>query len=204
MLATTLAVMAMVTAQDGPVATAPPASPLDFEAYAREVQERNAAAQAEPGAGRIGFPVRSGPVPDDQPVPGWAFSDPARWERTQCGETPEDACLRTARNRLALARAEQAENAPLASGPAPGRCRNVWTPSAEGVGGSFSRICGDEAASAQLLEDMRRRDEQTRQDAERDCVRRPETTDQGVRWTLVCGSAANRERANEMLDNLLR
>lgn len=202
---TLIAVLMLATPQDGPIATARPESRVDLEAYAREVQERNATAQAQAGTGRIGFAVQLGPIPEGQPVPAWAFTDRARWERTQCGETPDEACLRTARNRLAIARAEQAEAAPVErAGPAPERCRNVWTPAAEGVGGSFSRICGDEGASAQLLEDMRRRDEQTRQDAERDCVRRPETTDQGVRWTLVCGSTPNRERANDMLDSLLR
>lgn len=91
------------------------------------------------------------------PVPAWAFDDPARWDANQCGEAAEAACLRAARNRLALARVDRLE-AQTPDRPSPAervaagesretvvgqRCRWTTTPSDSGVGGTVVRTCGD-------------------------------------------------------------
>lgn len=109
------------------------------------------AQQPDRRVGSLGFRV----APDNPDIPAWAFSDPARWELSQCGAEGDDACRRQARNRLAMARAGVAAAAPAAGGDAaPDNCRMVMRRSQEGFGGSLSRVCGDgaevEAALARL------------------------------------------------------
>lgn len=105
---------------------------------------------AAPRTGRLGFPTADR---SDGAVPAWALTDPARWETSQCGAAGDDACRRQARNRLAMARAGEAAEAPP-SGGASGdaqNCRMVMRRSESGFGGSLSRVCGDEAAVQDLL-----------------------------------------------------
>jgi hypothetical protein len=104
--------------------------------------------------------TRPAPVaPDDgAAVPGWALTDPARWERSQCGDDGDEACRRGARNRLAMARASATDllETPSAGGvapaPTPQRCRMVTQRSETGFGGSFTRVCGDGASAERALE----------------------------------------------------
>lgn len=96
-----------------------------------------------------------GPVPPLAAVPAWAFDDPVRWDANQCGQEPDAACLRAARNRLALARVDrlQYQDRPspaerVAAGESREtvvgqRCRWIATRSEEGVGGAVTRSCGD-------------------------------------------------------------
>lgn len=121
---------------------------------------------APAGPSRIPFTVRvdelTQPAPvavdDGGPVPAWALTDQARWERVRCGEAGDEACRRAARNRLAIARAEANDllDNPSAGGvapaPAPQRCRMVTQRSETGFGGSFTRVCGDGASVERALE----------------------------------------------------
>lgn len=148
-----------------------------------------------------------------------------RFRRMGPSETPAEAAARAQRAEAArleaeaqseqwddprdlfdieLAAAEPARAPANNPAPAQPRCRNVFQRAESGFGGSFSRVCGDgEPQGPSLLEEMRARDAAQQQAAERDCIRRPEPTDQGVRWTLVCGSRENRDRARDALDALL-
>lgn len=111
------------------------------------------AQRADERAGPSGFRTRRA----DGEVPAWALDDPAAWEASECGAAGDEVCLRQARNRLAMARAGMAAEAP-ASGGAPGdgqNCRMVMRRSESGFGGSLSRVCGDEAESAAALERLR-------------------------------------------------
>jgi hypothetical protein len=128
-----------------------------------------------PTQGRIPFNVqlneltRPAPVAVDSgaEVPGWALTDPARWERLRCGANGDEACRRAARNRLAVARASMAERAEPASPSRPHEnCRMVTQWSESGFGGSFTRVCGDGAsverareANQAMLDDLRERTE---------------------------------------------
>lgn len=91
--------------------------------------------------GRLGLAAGREPGAD---VPAWAFTDPARWETSQCGASGDDACRRQARNRLALARAGLVAETPAATGTpaATENCRMVMQRSEGGFGGTLSRICG--------------------------------------------------------------
>ena len=92
-------------------------------------------------------------VDDGAEVPGWALTDPARWERSQCGAESDEACRRAARNRLAVARASMAERAEPASPSRPQEnCRMVTQRSESGFGGSFTRVCGDGASVERAME----------------------------------------------------
>ena len=107
-------------------------------------------------AGRVGSPGFR-VSPDGSDIPAWAFADPAGWEASQCGAEGDDACRRQARNRLAMARAGMAAEAP-ASGGASGdgqNCRMVMRRSESGFGGSLSRVCGDESGSGAALDALR-------------------------------------------------
>ena len=123
----------------------PPSPSMSISEYARLVRERN------------------GPRPDG-PVPDRAFASPLWWEQDQCGPGPTDECLRRARNRLAMARAERMEAgeprpSPQQTRPTPPpRCRTVTRPAESGVGGSVSRICGDNAGETERVLDGLLRD----------------------------------------------
>lgn len=112
-----------------------------------------------PPPGRIPFNIqlneltRPAPVAvdDGAEVPGWALTDPARWERSRCGVNGDEACRRAARNRLAMARASAADQ-PSAATPARENCRTVMQRSESGFGGSFTRVCGDGASTERALE----------------------------------------------------
>jgi hypothetical protein len=148
-----------------------------------------------------------------------------RFRRMGPSETPAEAAARTRRAEtarlgaearggedddlldpfdIALSAAETTSRPVNTPAPAQPRCRNVFQRAESGFGGSFSRVCGDgEPQGPQLLEDIRARNEAESRNAERDCVRRPVPTDQGVQWRLVCGSPENRDRSREMLNRLM-
>lgn len=123
---------------------------------------RSPSAQANVGEGRYSRYSGAAATPESG-VPGWALTDPARWEASQCGADGDDACRRQARNRLAMARAGVAAEPDAATGggqaAAPQNCRMVMQRSASGFGGSLSRVCGDaaeaEAALVRLEESLR-------------------------------------------------
>jgi hypothetical protein len=94
---------------------------------------------------------------DEDSVPEWAFTDPARWETRQCGSDGDAACRRQARNRLAMARAGLAAEtpAPASRAPAEPRCRMVMRRAEDGFGGSVSRVCGDGDAALDALDRLR-------------------------------------------------
>lgn len=126
-------------------ATAPqvPAGTADEDDNPWAVLNRADRGQATTGEG--GYSRGAAAVPESG-VPGWALLDPARWETSQCGTAGDDACRRQARNRLAMARAGLATEAPSAgSATAPDNCRMVMRRSETGFGGSLSRVCGDGA-----------------------------------------------------------
>ncbi len=169
-----------------------------------------------PSRTRSPLAIEAARIRPGQPLPPRALSDPDWWVANQCGEPADGACTEHAMDRLMLEheliRVGQREAdgdtvAPAVSqprAPAQPRCRNVFQRAETGVGGSFSRVCGDgEPESARALDNMRMRDAADQRAAERDCIRRPEPTDQGVRWTLVCGARENRDRARDALDALL-
>jgi len=132
-------------------------------------------------------------VDDGAPVPGWALTDPARWERSQCGDAGDDACRRGARNRLAMARASASDvlTTPsaggVAPGPAPQRCRMVMQASETGFGGSFTRVCGDGASAERALEAHRAMmdDLTDRQSAPEPCDRPAENESHDL-WIARC------------------
>lgn len=101
---------------------------------------------------------------DRDAVPEWAFADPASWESDQCGDgtsEPSNVCRRNARNRLAIARSEQAtaaERDGSTSAQRPSRCRQVNEPSQNGGPASASLVCGNGDTDA-LLDMMRERAE---------------------------------------------
>lgn len=107
---------------------------------------------ATPGEGGYSRSAAAAPATESG-VPAWALGDPARWELSQCGASGDDACRRQARNRLAMARAGVAAEAPAAGGASGDgqNCRMVMRRSESGFGGSLSRVCGDEAAVEDLL-----------------------------------------------------
>ncbi|MEY4556458.1 MAG: hypothetical protein RL093_1577 [Pseudomonadota bacterium] len=120
-----------------------PAGTADEDDNPRAGLNRSALGQAAVGEG--GYSRGAAAVPESG-VPGWALLDPARWETSQCGTAGDDACRRQARNRLAMARAGLATEAPSAgSAAAPDNCRMVMRRSETGFGGSLSRVCGDVA-----------------------------------------------------------
>ncbi|MFN3668747.1 MAG: hypothetical protein ACK4VY_05525 [Brevundimonas sp.] len=114
--------------------------------------------QTAPGEGGYSRTPRAAAAADHGGVPGWAFTDPARWETLQCGNDGDAACRRQARNRLAMARASLAAEppaaAPRAATAAP-RCRMVMRRAEEGFGGSVSRVCGEEDAALDALDRLR-------------------------------------------------
>ena len=139
------------------------------------VQDPTTAPTPAPTPGRLPFTVRLNELTRPAPVavdsgaevPGWALTDPARWERLRCGDNGDEACRRAARNRLAVARASMAERAEPASPSRPQEnCRMVTQRSESGFGGSFTRVCGDGAsverareANQAMLDDLRERTE---------------------------------------------
>ena len=164
--------------QDGPIQTAPERPPTesaapeaDDDANPSDALNSSGPGQTTPRQGRynrlreavaaarqerqdtIEWNVGTATSEAGGEVPAWAFTDPARWELSQCGGSGDDACRRQARNRLAMARAGVAAE-PAASGGASGdeqNCRMVMRRSESGFGGSLSRVCGDEAAVQDLL-----------------------------------------------------
>ena len=138
------------------------------------------ARQEDERVGPLGFRVS----PEGSDVPGWAFSDPARWELSQCGASGEDACRRQARNRLALARAGVAAEAPAESGDASAptqNCRMVMRRSESGFGGSLSRICGDQSETEATLNRL----EDSLRPAVEPCDR-PATMESHEAWIARC------------------
>lgn len=122
---------------------------------------------------------------DDQTVPPWALTNPARWETSQCGADGDDACRRQARNRLAMARSGVVADPPATGGPASGadqNCRMVMQRSETGFGGTLSRVCGDAAAADELL---RRRDPLPLQPAPEPCER-PASYETQATWIARC------------------
>lgn len=169
MLLTLLMMMLLGGAlQDEPVATAPQQTQPDRAALQAglAVLAEQIADKPEPVRSTIDFgayapphPVSAAPA-GDPAIPERAFTDRTWWEQSQCGTEPSEDCLRTARNRLALARVERMEtfqDAPAASAPRarPQTCRMVTRPSETGIGGSFVRVCGDgvDAAEAERAMD---------------------------------------------------
>ncbi len=170
-----LLVLIAVLTQEGPIRTAPP--PVDAPAAARLSGEAETGSGTTAGEGRPDSPSPNGVQPGERrygrlraatgreagpEVPGWALSDPARWETSQCGADGDEACRRQARNRLAMARAGAAAEAPAAGGgpsAAPQNCRMVMQRSESGFGGSLTRVCGDgveAGAAADRLQDFLR------------------------------------------------
>lgn len=156
----------------------PPPPPMSVADYGRIVRERAAAAALASAVA-------------ESPVPERAFSSPDWWEQNQCGVTPTDTCLRTARNRLAMARVERMEAEdvrPSAPSPRPARpsnCRTVTQASEQGFGGSFTRSCGDGAsleraqeAHRAMMDDLRGRTEPEDQPCDRPLSN--ETQDQWI------------------------
>ena len=136
----------------------PPAD--DDEANPWDAVNRSPSGQATVGEGGYSRSAAAEAAAENG-VPGWALSDPARWEASQCGADGDDACRRRARNQLAMARAGVAAEPPApAGGPAPAQnCRMVMRRSESGFGKSLSRVCGDgdeaEAALDRLEESLR-------------------------------------------------
>lgn len=160
------ALLLLALMQDGPVRTATEPAAQESADPRGSVEQSVAACEIEtnrlPGedefdcgirlesarrpTGRTGSPgLRV--APDDPGVPAWALSDPLRWETSQCGAGGDDACRRQARNRLAMARAGMAAEPPADRSPpaADRNCRLVMRRSETGFGGSFSRVCGEDA-----------------------------------------------------------
>lgn len=161
---------------------APPSPPpLSIAEYGQPVRARNAAAAATP----------------ETPIPERAFSSPQWWEQNQCGAEPSDACLRTARNRLAMARVERME-IEAAQPPAPGtrpaaqqNCRMVTRRAESGFGGSFTRVCGDDASAERaldahqaMMDDLRERTTPQEQTCDR-----PLSTETQEQWIGRCSIA---------------
>lgn len=117
----------------------------------REAVNRSPSGQASIGEGS--YSRNAAPAPPTSEVPAWALTDPARWETSQCGAAGDDACRRQARNRLAMARAGVAAEAPTPGGASGDgqNCRMVMRRSESGFGGSLSRVCGDEASVQDVL-----------------------------------------------------
>lgn len=165
-----VALLLFALVQDGPVRTAPTAVPAPQEGPAVPADP---AAHCTFGGRPVSGPgcppvvrrrlVTGAPASGtDGSVPAWALDDPAGWEASQCGTPGDDACRRQARNRLAMARAGVAAEAPAEAsggGATAQNCRMVMRRSENGFGGSLSRICGDEAdteATLNRLEDSMR------------------------------------------------
>ena len=143
-------VLLLALLQDGPVPTAPPAPRSQVTSllsdYAATVEARQREIEALDPVETCGSVAnrrenetefdcavrlsyvqnssrrdgRSRDAAGGEAVPVWAFSDPARWETSQCGAGGDDACRRQARNRLAMARAGGVADPPATGGPASG------------------------------------------------------------------------------------
>ncbi len=146
-----------------------------------EAVNRSPSGQASIGEGGYS---RNTAAPPTSEVPTWAFTDPARWETSQCGATGDDACRRRARNRLAMARAGVAVEAPAERGGGAAtaqNCRMVMRRSENGFGGSLSRICGDQADTEATLNRL----EDTMRPAVEPCDR-PATMESQDAWIARC------------------
>ena len=123
---------------------------------------------------------------DPRSIPARAFTDPTWWEQSQCGPEPEETCRRAARNRLAMARAERMEAAPVE--PPPRRaptCRTVMQRSESGFGGSVTRVCGDGDNAERALESHQRLMDDLRPPAPEPCDR-PASGETQDDWIARC------------------
>lgn len=201
-----VALLFIALLQDGPVRTAPtvdpatlegPVGPVDPTAHCTfggrpvsgpgcppVVRRRLVTGAPAPAAGQ-GEDSSNAPTTDGG-VPAWAIDDPSGWEAGQCGAAGDDACRRQARNRLAMARAGVAAEAPVAGsgGRAPDNCRMVMQRSETGFGGRLSRVCGDAAETGAALDRLA---PVTRPAAPEPCDR-PASLESQAAWIARCSA----------------